>query len=351
MTIEDIMIICLICAFLCTSISATDPSDFSLKGDPCSKFDSCYSKPTLRTCSCDNNCHSYGTCCSDFKKSHQDVPVAFHCYSRRTSFPVFVKRSCSDDFHGHIDNRRACFDNDEDEMDVKNNLLVTSHRTKVTYWNKHCARCNNEAEDDLENWNIEVFCPSHKDVDSSLIRRNLTFDQDKRQWGLIIGDDFLKCIVKYAPSPYIDEVKQCTANLISSCPMNYTDEDIAIKCSQYYAERKTRNSNVFYKNIHCAICNGVNVRDLDCPGIAPEDNIENDERRGMLEEIFTKGDWLDKEPGKMYECSEGFSYDPARKKCRRDLSLIQVPTGIPNSSHTFKEQYFAILVILFTFMY
>lgn len=202
------MIIPLTCVLISTIVAKTASSDFSLKGDPCSKFDSCFAKPNLRTCSCDDDCQLYATCCHDFKKQHQESPKdTYSCYSRRTDPPVFVKRSCDEDYEGHIHDKLACTDDDEDEMDVKNNLLVTSHKTKITYYNKHCAKCSHEVHEDLEFWNIEVFCPQHKSVNSYLIRRNLTFDQDKRQWGLEIDGEFLQCIVKYAPPPYIDEVR------------------------------------------------------------------------------------------------------------------------------------------------
>lgn len=202
------MIIPYISVLILAYISIVVSLEFSLKGDPCSKFDSCRAKPALRTCSCDNDCNLYGTCCQNVKKLHQDVPEdTYHCYNRRTVNPVFVKRSCSKDFHGHDGVKLACFDDDEDEMDVQNNILVTSHKTKITYWNRDCARCNGESSEDLEVWNIKVYCPPHKDVDKSLIRRNLTFDHDKKLWVLKIDGELLHCHVKYAPPPYIDEVR------------------------------------------------------------------------------------------------------------------------------------------------
>lgn len=157
-------------------------------------------------------------------------------------------------------------------------------------------------------------------------------------------------------SIYVFQVKYCP-NLISSCPDNYTNEEIATICTKYYAERKLKGADIFYKNVHCAICNGVDVAKLECPGmVKPEDNVEDSDFGEMVEEVFTQGRWLDKPPEKSFECSEGFAYDPLRIMCRRDpysinkTDIVIADTFI-NSSNICRTNGLLVLIMLFAFMY
>lgn len=75
----------------------------------------------------------------------------------------------------------------------------------------------------------------------------------------------------------------------------------------------------------------------------------------MVAEVFRKGDWLYKEPGKRFECSKGYAYDPARMRCRRDDSLIQHEflsmSAIPNSSRSFRNAPLAAFIMLIVFLF
>ena len=122
-------------------------------------------------------------------------------------------------------------------------------------------------------------------------------------------------------------------------------------CSKYYAERKLKGADVYYKNVHCAICNDADVTNLECPGMmVPEENIEESDFRDMIEQVFTQGTWLDKELAKSFECSKGFAYDPLRTKCRRDPSLSKVYVLAPNSSSIYRTNSLAVLATLFVFI-
>ena len=143
-------------------------------------------------------------------------------------------------------------------------------------------------------------------------------------------------------------MKPCTPNVISSCPLDYENEEVVMKCLEYYGERKHKFSNVVYKNIHCAICNGVEIAELECPGLVkPEDVVDETDFREMVEEVFTKGRWLHKKPGKLFECSRGHSYDPFQVRCRRD-ELLDQTTEVPISSGLAKEP-FSVLIIFSLF--
>lgn len=148
-------------------------------------------------------------------------------------------------------------------------------------------------------------------------------------------------------------MKHCTPNLISSCPANYSNDDISKKCSTYYGERKLKSSDVYYKNIHCAICNGIDVADLECPGMSkPEDIVEETDFREMVEEVFTRGHWIEKKSEKKFQCSKGFTYDPFWKRCRNYVEpIIPMPVVDKNSSPSFERGYAVLWVALLMFLF
>lgn len=325
-------------------------TDISTKDDPCKKFDKCRAKTHQRTCSCALDCNVYGTCCKD-SKIHK-TPVSkppFQCYQHRMASPVFAKRSCVDNYRGFDDNIPACMveDVDVDAMDVNHNLPVTSRKTKITYWNFHCGICNYEDDEDLELWTVEVICPQRDEVvDERLIRRNLTYVEETEQWGLNIQGEFLSCVLKYTPPPYNDEPEHCTSNLISSCPEGYNNSDIAMKCSQYYGERRSKNSNNYYKNVYCAICNDVDLKELECSGMSrPEDYAEETDFGQMVAVDFPRGQWLIREKGHRFPCSKGFLFNPAWMKCT-PFEWKPLPIVAQNSSERHRLGLLAFLTFL-----
>ncbi|XP_054718305.1 uncharacterized protein LOC129227727 [Uloborus diversus] len=298
--------------------------DVSVKGDGCSTFDRCTIKDIFRTCSCDTDCHEYGTCCVDAESFPlmSANEMKYFCSSEQVTTPVFSKRSCSKDFKGHVETIGACSDQDRDPGDMMGNLLITSSKTKITYANKNCAICNNEMDENLHYWTIEVSCPARfreLSFNQKYIRNFLTLNESLGKWGLKVNDSFVSCsFLFYQPNDVYGKLKYCAPNMISQCPRNYTDNAVSKMCGYYYGERKEKNSNVYYKNAHCALCNGVSLKEVDCVGrtYAP---VESDENPEAVKVVFSRGFWLEREGKEKFKCSENFSYDPFQKRCRRFL--------------------------------
>lgn len=79
------------------------------------------------------------------------------CNSDRTITPVYAKRACLDSFIAHPEHRHMCVGEEHDDWaDPMGNVLVTSKKTRITYWNRDCGMCNEEAPDDLIRWTIQV---------------------------------------------------------------------------------------------------------------------------------------------------------------------------------------------------
>ncbi|KFM61797.1 hypothetical protein X975_12060, partial [Stegodyphus mimosarum] len=325
-----------------------------MKGDACATFDQCSVTNLFRTCSCDSDCHIYGTCCIDAEQFPLTSMTEqhFHCKSDRITTPVFAKRACAENYKGGTDDKHRCTETEEeDKADIISNWMVTNPKTGVTYWNKQCAVCNNEKEDDLEYWTLQVTCPSkhgEKKFDENYIKKHLSFDLKEDEWGLSVEGDFVSCFIRFfQPGDMAGKLEYCAPNMISTCPHNYTNEDVIGKCSNYYGERKEKNSDIYYKNVHCALCNGKTLKELDCAGrnYRPIGLISGYD---IIRVTFGSGRWLNKEGVEKYKCSKTFNYDPFHKRCRRlHGSLSNMEDKTTNAAQTLAVQAFIFISVFF----
>ncbi|GFY66576.1 uncharacterized protein TNIN_498601 [Trichonephila inaurata madagascariensis] len=253
-------------SFLVVGISSS--SDTSERGDDCSKFDLCRSGDLFRTCSCDSDCYKYGTCCSDSDQfnlmaGEKDM---FMCYNDRTYTSAIS--------------------------------WCRPQRQKITYWNYHCAMCNHEDIDDLKQWAVQVACPAkHGDTRFSrnYVEDHLTFDLDHEEWGLKVKDGFVVCTVSFfQPSNLVGKLNYCAPNLVTTCPTEYPHNDTKTKCLSYHAERKQKNTDIYFRNVHCALCNGVTEDELDCVGRTyPPASFKK--TGDQVKVVFNAGQWLNRE--------------------------------------------------------
>ncbi|GFY54752.1 uncharacterized protein TNIN_72091 [Trichonephila inaurata madagascariensis] len=307
-------------SFLVVGISSS--SDTSERGEDCSKFDRCRSGDLFRTCSCDSDCYKYGTCCSDSDQfnlmaGEKDM---FMCYNDRTYTSVYAKKYCSESFSGRDFHDKICTESISDKADILGNLLVSSTKTKITYWNYHCAMCNHEDIDDLKQWAVQVACPAkHGDTRFSrnYVEDHLTFDLDHEEWGLKVKDGFVVCTVSFfQPSNLVGKLNYCAPNLVTTCPTEYPHNDTKTKCLSYHAERKQKNTDIYFRNVHCALCNGVTEDELDCVGRTyPPASFKK--TGDQVKVVFNAGQWLNREGPEKYKCSNGNIYDPFQNRCRK----------------------------------
>ncbi|GBM66383.1 hypothetical protein AVEN_92692-1 [Araneus ventricosus] len=314
-------------------------SDTSERGEDCTAFDRCKSGDLFRTCSCDSDCYKYATCCSDSDKYDlmASEKTQYFCHTDRSATPVYAKKSCSDSYSGHESHTQVCHEAISDKADILGNLLVTSTKTKITYWNQDCAICNNEKIKDLKHWAVQVACPSnHGDLtfSKSYIEDHLTYDLDLEEWGLKVKDGFVVCtITSYQPTRMVGKLNYCAPNLVSKCPEGYSDDGILAKCLSYHAERKQKDTHSYFRNPHCALCNGVPEDELECVGrnYAPLNYAKG---KDLVKVVFDSGEWLDRNASEKYKCSNGNMYDPFQSRCRefpesilRDLNYTLYHSG------------------------
>ncbi|GFR94423.1 latrophilin-3 [Elysia marginata] len=139
---------------------------------------------------------------------------------------------------------------------------VTDMDTKVTYYNKYCAICNEVAESQIVQWNVTIDCEHFLFVYGAT-----TFDQ-LLSYSLRPNST---CVVQQTLQAWVEYLTPCIPkwfgeNIIGSC--NETglwrvhDEDVETACLQMnersfqvYAKRQSSSTFKYYKNIFCAICN------------------------------------------------------------------------------------------------
>ncbi|KAF8776941.1 hypothetical protein HNY73_013875 [Argiope bruennichi] len=331
-------------------------SDTSVKGEDCTAFDRCKSGDLFRTCSCDSDCHKYATCCSDSEKYDlmASEKVQYFCHSDRSSTPVYAKKYCSESFDGHKSHAQICHEASSDKADILGNLLVTSTKTKITYWNQDCAICNNEKMKDLKHWAVQVACPSHHGgmtFRKSYVEDHLTYDLDHEEWGLKVKDGFVVCTITFfQPTRMVGKLNYCAPNLVSSCPEKYPNDDILTKCLSYHAERKHKDTDLYFRNPHCALCNGVPEDELECVG-RTYSPLYYAKGKDLVKVTFDSGEWLDRNDSEKYKCSYGNMYDPFQNRCRnfpesilRDLNF----TLYQSNAQQLKTNMFVLFAVAIT---
>lgn len=132
------------------------------------------------------------------------------------------------------------------------------------------------------------------------------------------GKQYHPCFVDPAlPDDLQSYLRPCQPS-INDCPPSWPDDDINTKCLSYtslvYKPQET------YRNIHCAICNGIPPKELSCnsSGISfrklPDSREFNPSAFALLFDLKDNdGSGL---VGQERSCSEAQLYDPFSRKCR-----------------------------------
>ena len=133
------------------------------------------------------------------------------------------------------------------------------------------------------------------------------------------GEQFHSCFIDPAlPDDLMSYLRPCQP-LTNECLPDWMDEDIRNKC-QSYTSFVYRPQEI-YRNIHCAICNGVQPQELSCESsdisFRKLPNYLHDFNPSAFALLF---DLKDKDGnglvGQEKSCEDGQLYDPFSRKCR-----------------------------------
>ncbi|RWS04696.1 hypothetical protein B4U79_13826, partial [Dinothrombium tinctorium] len=158
-------------------------------------------------------------------------------------------------------------------------ILVFSQKTKTFYKNVFCAICNDD-ENELKAWTSQLHCTSLESSDHlprrlgaipSVSFANISnYSVKKNSWHLTINESEFECFLSFPEFQFDKLVNELNARpcvaTIASCPKNYTNENVAKKCSSYtsivrYRTKSDENHKV-YKNFYCALCNGEKIENF-----------------------------------------------------------------------------------------
>ena len=282
-------------------------------------------------CFCDKDCVFFGDCC-------RDAPGAATVYEEITCvgagpneyyrsidvLSMYMVSHCPTSW-AHNPTRQAC-----EAKDVSFNddplaaMPVTNTRSRLTYRNAACARCHEDTTA-LEIWSAELECrdlwPSQaNDATAETLRRN----RDGR-WGVTRLEDgvakFSECYIR-PKSPGWWHVRRCLPS-VSDCAPDWTDPDTAAECAAYTArvrDMSKRNARAegyrhVYRNLHCALCNGVTLHVLQCGVLI--DFLTADYHPPRFSLIIDFNDRSGSETvGKVTRCNGTHRWDSFFHKCR-----------------------------------
>lgn len=335
-------------------------SEVEKYGNSCPRLDSCaHQRSSGRrqlisvkesNCACDYLCTEYGDCCIDAKGNEMAKHGnSMKCFELKQFGGVYMKDTCSPSYEGPDDVRHLCQETKiGDQTDPLGSMPVTDSLTGLTYKNYYCSMCNDKM-DNIVLWTPRLECPlltlfnRSKNITKEYVVQNLA--TDGRGWGLYLDGEngslfFHDCDVDpVMPLVLESKIRLCKPKLISDCDPSFKDEHVRSMCKAYMGTKYVHGGDG-YKNVHCAICNNVNVTQLSCQS-AELRGIDIFREFGthsfaLLLDINEKGG---QEVGKMRMCESGEIFDPFYKKCR---SLTCLPGFVRRGRRCFIQNSVAV---------
>ncbi|XP_068220865.1 adhesion G protein-coupled receptor E3-like [Palaemon carinicauda] len=282
-----------------------------------------------RNCFCDDLCAKHGDCCLDahlYVAEEQRKNVnSYECVTLTQFGSLYMIGQC---IPGWKDEAIAeqCTAPIEKGSDPFREMPVTSLETYVTYKNYYCASCNNDTSS-YEIWRPRLECPTleqyqkvHRNLSTEFVSKELVYKDTN--WGLHVHDEgsyvFHNCyIYPVMPETVTHMVRPCEKEVVKTCPSTWTDEVVNNLCSSYTAIRYM--FDIPYKNIHCALCNDVQLEDTHCMNRVFfrdffSDSFNNQSFAMLMDFKDRRGGNI---VGSTSTCQLGEVFDPFFKKCRK----------------------------------
>lgn len=276
----------------------------------------------LRLCSNNSSCIYYGDCCyganfpsnTTSKKDTACVPLLDRKGVRRK---VAMVTRCNDSWP-EDDVRKGC-----EDAGLRNETFYRVPATSpsgYTYSNGFCALCNY----DSESW---VFWTA------SLV--------ESKQAIFELHEDSLKKNLRY-----------CTSNVKYSETCGGVDgkafKKAQAKCKLYLEPVRQNYTGKVYKNVYCALCDGVNVTSLTCYSTENEGIINTEASRAESNELrrinvkkltlnaTTCAAWFD---GKCYINDTDYRY-------KGNMSANDTTNSAGSESYTYTYQHYLIMICI-----
>ncbi|XP_071041414.1 uncharacterized protein [Parasteatoda tepidariorum] len=231
---------------------------------------------STRNCFCDSVCSLiYNDCCLDapyrtfrmaIRRRQSNRCVYVHGENRN----FWMVNKCKDSWTGREHIREKCIEDtvvSSETNDLMGTVPVTDPKEGVTYKNYYCALCNAENTENLVEWRVKALC-SNVDVTQEDVLQNLTFIEEKQQWGVWKWENdewmFEKCYLLFQkPVNVTRGIRSCIPGMVSSCPRSWQNITTRRLCKSYVDPIKW-NDGILYKNMDCALCHNKSSIGYEC---------------------------------------------------------------------------------------
>lgn len=265
---------------------------------------SCSNGPRSNYCFCDSKCSLiYNDCCLDAQyrsfRVNTKRPHDIHCtFVHGENKDFWMVDTCKDSWSGHKSIKAKCTGARQyvgETNDIIELIPVTSPKEEVTYKNYYCGLCNEEDTHDLVEWQVKALC-TNRDVTPLDVLQNLTYVEDKQQWGILKSDTdgylkFHECYLLFQRPPGVTSgIRQCLSNMVSTCPSTWRNISTRRRCKSYVDPVKWYEGPV-YKNIDCAICHNQTTDGFKCFYDMMRDSSAIMLNLAMTVELSSMGQW------------------------------------------------------------
>ncbi|XP_036362744.1 probable G-protein coupled receptor Mth-like 3 isoform X2 [Octopus sinensis] len=206
----------------------------------------CSESPWTDRCSCQQDCYLYDECCSDrlnHTASDLETPYPSMYYSCNNinggTYYQFHRCPTNYDVTEHVNN---CENPNSDQQ-------LHDKTSKKLYRNLYCALCHRE---EYILWKISYQCFYKDDIP------NITVDNI-----LCIFNNKSCEIYNQVPSNEFNQYLYRCTPYVSVCALHNTNKTLDNLCENK-PMRLVNANNTMFRNIYCALCNGIEADDIKC---------------------------------------------------------------------------------------
>ena len=188
---------------------------------------------------------------------------------------------------------------------------VTSNATNITYVNHHCAKCNGDLDiRTMIRWKFAVMCGEKFSLplpDINEIMKEATYGSDFMFKPTFANSSYHTCQL-YVWRP-IRLLRRCHLKTVVTCPASWLNETVREQCEAYTSFVFKLKKKPF-RNPHCATCNRVPARLVQC-------EKEDIEIETGSPELFHFSYKSSDDVGRKLLCpNDNEAYDLTAKECR-----------------------------------
>ena len=242
-----------------------------------------------RNCQCDIQCATYGDCCQDsphFKPSHLQECVTAGDWNTAGDYKddYYMVTSCPSSWMEEATRSRCENYTETIRSEPILGHPVTSNATNITYANYHCARCNDDLLiSTMIRWKLAVACDEKlslpvPDIDTVIKDAIYEDFKFKPKFANISYHTCKLCVWR----PF-SLLRRCHKKTVVTCPPSWQNETVREQC-EAYTSLVFKLKHTPYRNPHCATCNNVSDKRMECE----KEDIEPETFFPELFDVFDK---------------------------------------------------------------